>query len=185
MSSLISRILLAILMLPIASLVFLITFCFYIDEHLFTNGRTGTGFVIAGVVTWIFLAAWWFFLWRTSVCWNRRRQKLTFAAVVVSAIAGFFAGAATFNIDDDLGCFVGATSAPLLWLVATTFLWRETPAERGNRIRATGKGSVVCPACGYNLTGLREARCPECGASFTLDELLASQPSAEPAELEH
>jgi predicted Zn-ribbon and HTH transcriptional regulator len=32
---------------------------------------------------------------------------------------------------------------------------------------------MACPNCGYNLTGLREARCPECGSQFTLDELFA------------
>lgn len=25
----------------------------------------------------------------------------------------------------------------------------------------------LCPKCGYNLTGLPETRCPECGSSFT------------------
>src|SRR5438046_6208848 len=114
MSYLISRILLAMLMVPVASLVYLITFCIYVDNHLFTNGRTAVGFIIAGAVTWVFLGAWWFLLWRASVHWNRRRQKLTFAAVGVAAVAGFFAGAATYNIDDDLGCFVGSASAPLL-----------------------------------------------------------------------
>ncbi len=29
----------------------------------------------------------------------------------------------------------------------------------------------VCPACGYNLTGLDEPRCPECGGRYTWKEL--------------
>lgn len=33
---------------------------------------------------------------------------------------------------------------------------------------------LPCPKCGYNLTGLREARCPECGATYTLDELVVT-----------
>ncbi len=28
-----------------------------------------------------------------------------------------------------------------------------------------------CPQCGYNMRGLTEAKCPECGAVFTLDQL--------------
>jgi hypothetical protein len=35
--------------------------------------------------------------------------------------------------------------------------------------------NVNCPQCGYSLVGLVEARCPECGAGFTLDQLLAAQ----------
>ena len=31
---------------------------------------------------------------------------------------------------------------------------------------------VPCPSCGYNLRGLREARCPECGSSFTIEQLV-------------
>lgn len=27
---------------------------------------------------------------------------------------------------------------------------------------------VACPSCGYNLRGLREARCPECGEAIAL-----------------
>jgi hypothetical protein len=27
---------------------------------------------------------------------------------------------------------------------------------------------AACPACGYNLRGLREARCPECGEAIAL-----------------
>jgi rubrerythrin len=40
----------------------------------------------------------------------------------------------------------------------------------------SNRSNVSCPSCGYNLTGLNEARCPECGAKFTLDELFAAQP---------
>lgn len=28
-----------------------------------------------------------------------------------------------------------------------------------------------CPACGYDVRGLREARCPECGGAFDADAL--------------
>ena len=28
-----------------------------------------------------------------------------------------------------------------------------------------------CPGCGYNLSGLRQCRCPECGKEYTLEEL--------------
>ena len=31
---------------------------------------------------------------------------------------------------------------------------------------------VCCPGCGYNLAGLPEHRCPECGRQFTMEEFI-------------
>ncbi len=36
-----------------------------------------------------------------------------------------------------------------------------------------------CPTCGYNLTGLEENRCPECGAGFNIEQILAERHKAE------
>lgn len=44
--------------------------------------------------------------------------------------------------------------------------------------RSKKKGSVrtvFCPNCEYDLTGLSEARCPECGTQYTLNELWQQQ----------
>ncbi len=60
------------------------------------------------------------------------------------------------------------------WLIGTAFIWRETAKERGERLRQLGIHAIACPDCGYNLTGLREAKCPECGAAYTLDQLYAT-----------
>ena len=81
---------------------------------------------------------------------------------------------------------LGGGTVPIVWVLATVLLWRETNAERVARMsNLIGNPTVVCPFCGYNLSGLREARCPECGNSFTLDQLAASQPRRDehPAEL--
>ena len=61
-------------------------------------------------------------------------------------------------------------------LLATVLIWRETPHERVERLSQLGTAGVCCPICGYNLTGLSTAQCPECGAKFTLDQLMATQP---------
>jgi len=29
----------------------------------------------------------------------------------------------------------------------------------------------VCPKCGYDLSGLTQCRCPECGSTFEIDKL--------------
>ena len=47
----------------------------------------------------------------------------------------------------------------LLVAIPTLLVWRFVPKfPRGH-----------CRRCGYNLTGLTEARCPECGAGFASD----------------
>ena len=81
------------------------------------------------------------------------------------------------------GAFLGGIVAVVLWLTATVFIWRETPAERRQRLRARSPDVIVCPACGYNLTGLRQTTCPECGAGYTIDELAAMQPGREADDL--
>jgi ssDNA-binding Zn-finger/Zn-ribbon topoisomerase 1 len=67
-----------------------------------------------------------------------------------------------------------------MWMASTALVWRETRVERRRRIARRGAGHVTCPECDYDLTGLREARCPECGTRYTLDQLFAS--AAERAE---
>ena len=52
--------------------------------------------------------------------------------------------------------------------------WRQEP-----------KLVVWCPSCGYNMTGLHEARCPECGTKYTLDELFSATGGPIPREDQH
>jgi uncharacterized paraquat-inducible protein A len=104
-------------------------------------------------------------------------------AAVGATVVGIAVGAVGSGIDSEFGYFLGSVTAPILWLVASVFIWRETPAERAARLQNTNNDAVVCPTCGYNLTGLIECRCPVCGTQFTLDQLLASQPSRAQAEL--
>ncbi|GIK16528.1 MAG: hypothetical protein BroJett003_14920 [Planctomycetota bacterium] len=37
--------------------------------------------------------------------------------------------------------------------------------------RAAREVPPVCPTCGYEMTGLAQCRCPECGREYTLEEL--------------
>jgi hypothetical protein len=38
-----------------------------------------------------------------------------------------------------------------------------------------GRIHVTCPSCGYSMVGLASCQCPECGAAFTIDQLIRSQ----------
>jgi hypothetical protein len=146
-----------------------------------------TANICAGIVAWIFVALYWMLLWRQAVVWSGRRAGQTVTLLLAAMVAGLVIGAVVWPIDRYIGTFVGSVCAPLLWVVGTIFAWRETPEESARRLAAvTGaRGSgIVCPSCSYNLTGLREARCPECGTQYTLDELFAAQPARAAAEIE-
>ena len=121
------------------------------------------------------MALGWVLIWRGEVQWTEAR--------VLGTIGAFFAGyilAVPFAlllwepVDDSFALFIVAAIWLIVWLVGTPLIWRETRRERAHRLHRLGVGGVACPACGYNLTGLREARCPECGAQYTLDQLVAS-----------
>ena len=148
------------------------------------NRAETTLFGLCGASTWIFIAIYWCLLWRSSVRWNPRRLSLTWiaagGALAAGTVIGGLAGIVMSGSGPDgtgFGTFIGSVSAIVLWVVATVFIWRETPSERAQRIASSSDSAIACPTCGYNLTGLSESRCPECGSKFTLDELLAAQPN--------
>jgi DNA-directed RNA polymerase subunit RPC12/RpoP len=146
----------------------------------YRNGELVT-FLCADVITWAFVAVYWCLLWRTGVQWDKRRIAGTLLSVVGAIVAGVFAAVLSASAmggggdGTGFGAFIGGIIAIMLWLIATIFLWRETAVERARRATASTKSAITCPTCGYNLTGLTESRCPECGSRFTLDELLALQ----------
>ena len=84
---------------------------------------------------------------------------------------------------DEIAIVVGGMAWAATWLGSTALIWRETSAERRDRLARLGIGAIGCPTCGYNLTGLREARCPECGSQYTLDQLYAAA-AGEKADLD-
>lgn len=53
-------------------------------------------------------------------------------------------------------------------LLVVFLLWRDGFRKGW---RAAREQPPLCPRCKYNLTGLTQCRCPECGTEFRLDEL--------------
>ncbi len=165
---------LAIFMLPCAAVLYVIAFVMIDASHLLSYPfRRYAMWLVAGMASWIFIAVYWTLLWRASVTWTPTRLHRTSVASVGSIIIGIAAGAVMGLVDDDFGVWVGSVVAPLVWLILTTLLWRESADERA--VRASGKSALTCPTCGYNLTGLQSTRCPECGTQFSLDELISRQ----------
>lgn len=176
MSQLLSRIMLTIFMLPCAAVLYVVVAVTIESNHVFSYPfRRYATWVIAGVAAWTFIAIYWTLLWRGSVQWTGQRKLQTLLATGGSVVVGLVSGALMTGVDDGFGAWGGSVVAPLVWLIATTLLWRETADERA--ARATGRSALTCPTCGYNLTGLQSTRCPECGTQFTLEELLARQQS--------
>jgi hypothetical protein len=184
MSRLIARILLTVLIFPAATLFYFVSFIL-IERWVLRDDEAAI--VWATVLTCMFMAGYWLMLWFRSVAWTRARVGRTLWSVGGAVFAGGVIGVLlshSIEYTNVIGTCLGALCAVVIWIIATIFVWRETEAERAARLARAGADVLVCPACGYNLTGLRESRCPECGASFTLNELLAAQPSRAPAEIE-
>lgn len=183
MSQLVARLLLAVMIFPLSVLVLVVTGFL---TALGSPGPTVPIFVAAWLAAYLFIWLYWTWVWRDLVRWTPARRRLTLlcgvasvalsgaAALVIYWLAGDRAGAIAF----------GGSVAPVAWVLCTILLWRETAAERMQRIRRQHRNAVSCPVCGYNLTGLREARCPECGGQFTLEDLLSSQTAPELGDAE-
>jgi len=183
MPRLVAQILLSVLMLAIASILYTVTAaCTY---ELVGWNFDILVFLVAGLVTWLFIVVFWMLLWRRYVRWTHRRLQKTIASFFVVLFPAALAGWLTSPVvDESFGMFIAGATAILLWLVATVLIWRETVTERFERIRYFGDNALICPNCGYNLTGLTTCTCPECGSEYTLDELVRSQPTNEANQIE-
>jgi hypothetical protein len=190
MTATIARLILAMLILPATGAVFLLTFLAILARN--TGGPPSAwGVGLLWTIVYSFVATYWILLWRTTVKWTPARVRNTAVAALLAiavgaALAAAVRGVSGGQIPYGPALLLGGGTVPIVWVLATVLLWRETPAERLARMsKLVTNPTVLCPVCGYNLSGLREARCPECGGRFTLDELAASQPQRDehPAEL--
>jgi len=144
-------------------------------------GRNFTALRCSLLTTAVVLVVVWIVVWRKEVRWTPERCWLTGLAVAVAAAAGTMVyfwcqgvmGSPRFSSPPQCLLIAGMLFA-VVWILLTVFIWRETPGERTRRMVAGVSGRLRCPKCGYNMTGLLGARCPECGTQYTLDELLSS-----------
>ncbi|HUT94525.1 MAG TPA: hypothetical protein VMY37_34030, partial [Thermoguttaceae bacterium] len=174
MTRLIARLILAMLLLPLSGAIVVLFFGLFASRG---SQPAAYELVFMWLVVDAFIGVYWLLLWRDMVRWTPKRTRDTSLAAIGAVTAGTMVGAffvAAMRAPSLGGILVGGGVAPIVWVLATVLIWRETPQERIDRIRSAGTEAVCCPVCGYNMTGLRESRCPECGSQFTLDELLAT-----------
>jgi hypothetical protein len=184
MSRLVSRILLTVLLFPSATLCLFISFLFF--ERLWFRSEIDAA-VYATFATCAYMAAYWLLLWWRAVSWTAERVYRTAILTGAAALVGTAMGVAIMKVlpyDKEIGTCGGALTGAVSWIILTILAWRETASERAARLSRADANALVCPSCGYNLTGLREPRCPECGKQFTLSELYAAQPARAAAEIE-
>ncbi len=140
------------------------------DEELF--------FVPVTLVCVAFFGVGWWLIWRGEVRWVNGRAGRTWGVLAgtlaASGVVGMGIALVVPYESEIFGSLFGGLVWIVLWLFGTAWAWRETKVERAGRLAAMGVEALPCPSCGYNLSGLRESKCPECGAAFTLDQLFAA-----------
>jgi hypothetical protein len=179
MTRTVARLILAMLILPCTGVVFLILMLVLVAP---TGGPPSVArLLLLWTILYLFVGAYWVMLWRDMVPWNRRRVTLTALATVLSLAGGAAVALVTLavgrTVPPPFAVLFGGGTVPITWVLSTILIWRETAAERLGRLTAHGMPLIACPLCGYNLAGLTEARCPECGGSFTLEQVLLAKPS--------
>ncbi|MBX3385804.1 MAG: hypothetical protein KF768_04470 [Phycisphaeraceae bacterium] len=171
MTRIVLRLALTILLIP-AAIISGVLLGMFVD---LSYGRLGEEWVVAGAVTWccVAYAVGYWLIWRGVVAWTARRKVRTAvtAAIGVCAILVLDAAVALSTVYMHqwvpwIMLINGGTT--VTWLIVVSVIWAETPRERAARIASAGSTSTLCPACRYDLAGLSNLRCPECGNEFTL-----------------
>ncbi len=126
----------------------------------------GAGAAWLGILYWI---------WRGG-----RSSRVPLGAILGSLSIGIGTGVAmpvidhyVVNEEEQLmvaAALWGAAMILILWLPVAQRRTKNTPL-----VSDDGIVQLFCPECRYSMVGLREARCPECGTAFTIDELFVRQ----------
>ena len=176
MSEIVARIGLAVMLMPITALVWTIASYAFIY-----NGNwppSAMSVVSVWVFVYAFVATYWICLWKNVVKWTESRIRRSWVVTALALFAGVVACSCfTIFLKQNLAeAMLGIGQiVPVCWILGTIIVWKETPLERIERLNLYNRRSVHCPACQYNMTGLSETRCPECGKTFTIDELFVAQ----------
>jgi len=174
MAPTITRLVLSLALIVAAPVAYTIFFVLWVET---VGSRSGEmGLLMSDIVVGLGFALAWLMIWLGEVKWNVWRTTLCgvvfFASAVIAGVIGLITSLMTY--EEELGFLFGGMLFAVFWLFGTALVWMELPGERRRRLASVGAAEVACPTCGYNLKGLKTTACPECGASFTIDQLFAS-----------
>lgn len=180
MTRLLVRLVLAMLTLPICAAVFVAGMLLAAATAPGGGPPSPVAVWLVWLVVYSVLGAYWTLVWAALVRWTARRVTLTALAALPSlAIAVVFVLIATSlgpaAPPNEIAILLGGGLAPIAWVLATMLIWRETAAERAERLARLGIEALRCPLCAYSMQGLHTSDCPECGARFTIEQLLSAQ----------
>ena len=180
MSRVLFRLLLTTTLTPATVVVFTLIYLFFAWAMGWTQEQA---LLLADVVTGLLLAVVWIWIWYRMVRWTPTRYAgvavVFVGAAIVAALVHQFV-VAIHPYFTEVGLVLAGLCWVMLWTAGTGFVWRESRAERAERLANLGGPNLACPNCGYNLTGLHQARCPECGTEYTLDGLFAANADQAP-----
>lgn len=186
MTQLVARLILTMLILPVAGAVFVLGFIAFMAFSSSTSSGPPPVPPLLGLwgIVYAVIALAWIMIWRPVVRWTQKRIAQTVLSAFVSLLAGAAFGFTIFVIGAQSGMpfsiavLLGGGVPPIVWICSTVLIWRETRDEQTDRLAGNAPGSeaIVCPTCGYDMRDAQAAHCPECGVKFSIGQLVAAQP---------
>jgi len=180
MSRTLTRIILALAVLGATPVAYVLVYIWADDWYRISDT---TALIITDVLTASAFSIAWVLVWRSNVRWTSARimgTALIWFLAFAPALGAFLLTIAESPYSEEEGCVLAGLSWWAAWIAGTSMLWRESERERIERTVGSHAPLLACPTCGYNMTGLHKARCPECGTQYTLNQIVASAIDTEP-----
>lgn len=173
------RLLIGIAQIPFLTGVFWIC-AFALHDFVMPNSSTENVFAVCYEVCAILAVVLGVLVWRQTVEWNRWRRGVTLLLAFIflvspGAVYGMPVFSSWANTESwQMLCWLMPVFAWALWLAGTAWTWRSAQSRGSTELAGSVaiEALVRCPACDYSLRGLHEVRCPECGWTSTVDDVV-------------